>query len=176
MTETLPVRSARSSDLDAIDDIYRYYVEETPVTFDFTPRAREETLEWFAQFDERGPWRLLVAMRAEAVVGFAHSKRHRPKAGYDTSVETTVYVKHGAERQGVGTALYQALFEELEGLDLHRAFAGITLPNPGSIALHERFGFRHLGTFDEIGHKGDRYWSVAWYQKALPGGRTAKGS
>jgi len=67
----------------------------------------------------------------------------------------------------VGTRLYAALFESLREQDIHRAFAGIALPNPASVALHERFGFKRVALFTEQGRKFDRYWDVAWYEKAL---------
>jgi phosphinothricin acetyltransferase len=67
----------------------------------------------------------------------------------------------------VGSALYGELFKILEGEDVHRAYAGITLPNPASVALHRRFGFREIGVFREVGRKLGCYWDVAWYEKPL---------
>lgn len=104
---------------------------------------------------------------AERILGYATSGPHRPKPAYATSVETSVYVAHDAGRRGLGTLLYDALFHSLSGEDLHRAYAGITQPNEASVRLHTRFGFRHLGTFGEVGRKFGRYWDVAWYAKEL---------
>lgn len=69
--------------------------------------------------------------------------------------------------RGVGTLLYKELFEALVGEDLHRAYAAIALPNEPSVRLHDAFGFRHVGTYTEVGRKFGRYWDVAWYEKAL---------
>jgi phosphinothricin acetyltransferase len=91
------------------------------------------------------------------------------KPAYDTSVEVTIYLAPDAGGCGVGTRLYKALFEALADEDLHRAYAGIAQPerNEASVRLHERFGFRHVGTYREVGRKFGRYWDVAWYEKEL---------
>ncbi len=102
-----------------------------------------------------------------ALLGYATSSAFRPKAAYATSVEVTVYCAPRAAGRGVGTLLYEALFEALAGEDIHRAYAGIALPNDASVRLHTRFGFRHIGTYTEVGRKFGRYWDVAWYQKDL---------
>jgi phosphinothricin acetyltransferase len=79
----------------------------------------------------------------------------------------SVYLATEVTGHGIGTALYSRLFEELEGEDVHRAHGGIAIPNPASIALHERFGFRRVAYFTEQGRKLGRYWDVAWYEKRL---------
>ncbi|MFH8555879.1 GNAT family N-acetyltransferase [Streptomyces celluloflavus] len=102
-----------------------------------------------------------------ALLGYATSGPLRPKAAYATSVEVSVYCAPHAVGRGIGTLLYQALFGALADEDVHRAYAGITQPNEASARLHARFGFRHLGTYGEVGHKFGRYWDVAWYEKRL---------
>lgn len=78
-----------------------------------------------------------------------------------------MYVAPGACRRGVGTLRYTALFTALADEDLHRPYAGIAQPNEASVRLHERFGFRHLGTYGEVGRKLGKYCNVAWYEKEL---------
>ncbi|WP_328386259.1 GNAT family N-acetyltransferase [Streptomyces sp. NBC_00400] len=102
-----------------------------------------------------------------ALLGYATSSAFRPKAAYTPSVEVTVYCAPHAAGRGIGTLLYTSLFEALAGEDVHRAYAGITQPNEASTRLHTRFGFRHIGTYTEVGRKFGRYWDVAWYQKDL---------
>ena len=102
------------------------------------------------------------------MVGYATSSPFRGRAAYDPSVETTVYVADGLTRRGIGSRLYHALFASLGKEDVHRAYAGITLPNPASLALHRRFGFQPIGVYDEVGRKFGRYWSVEWLEKKLP--------
>lgn len=166
------MRPATESDLEAINEIYNHYVTETHVTFDIDPVTMEARREWFEHYDDHGSHRLLVAVADEAVIGYATSSRFRPKPGYSTSVETSVYLAPDAVGRGAGSRLYEELFRSIEGEDLHRALAGIALPNPASIALHERFGFKRVALFTEQGRKFDRYWDVAWFEKPL-GGRGA---
>ena len=161
------LRPAVESDLAPIVEIYDHYVRETAVTFDIEPVTVESRRSWFDAFAATGPYRLLVAELEGRVVGYACSQRFRQKAAYDTSVETTIYLDHRIGGRGIGTRLYAALFQAIEGEDVHRALAGITEGNPASLALHERFGFQHLGVFSHVGRMFDRYWDVAWLEKAL---------
>ncbi|MFI6562728.1 GNAT family N-acetyltransferase [Streptomyces sp. NPDC050534] len=163
------VRPGAEADLEALTDIYNHYVRETPITFDTAVFTSEERRPWLLSHPEDGPYRLMVATDGDTqeILGYATSSPYRTKPAYRTSVEVTVYVAPHAGRRGIGTLLYKALFETLAGEDLHRAYAGIAQPNEASTRLHERFGFRHLGTHREVGRKFGRYWDVAWYEKEL---------
>jgi len=161
------VRAAEASDLEALNDLYNEYVRTTHITFDLEPMTVEARHEWFGHYDTSGRHRLLVADSAGSLIGYAASSRFRPKPGYDTSVETSIYLSPEATGRGVGTRLYESLFAALRGQDIHRAYAGIALPNPASVALHERFGFKRVALFTEQGRKFNRYWDVAWYEKAF---------
>ncbi|MDQ6876824.1 MAG: N-acetyltransferase family protein [Candidatus Dormibacteraeota bacterium] len=163
-------RPATELDLEAINDIYNRYVQDAHYTFDIEPMTIEARREWFTPYAPAGRHRLLVAVLSEGVVGFACSSRFRPKPAYETSVETTIYLAGDAVGRGAGSRLYTELFHLLESEDIHRAYAGIALPNPASIALHERFGFKRVGHFTEQGRKFGRYWDVAWYEKPIGGG------
>ena len=166
------VRPATDGDLEAINDLYNHYVRESHCTFDLEPLGMDFRREWFTHYAGEGRHRLFVAVDSDRVVGYASSSRFRPKAGYATSVETSVYVAEEAQGKGAATRLYETLFDALSSVDVHRAYAGIALPNPPSIALHERFGFKRVALFTEQGRKFDRYWDVAWYEKPL--GRDAQ--
>jgi len=155
-------------DVEAIGEIYHHYVRTSPATFEVEPRTEQAWRAWFDGFGERGRYRLLVARDAERVFGYVSSSPVRPRAAYETSVETSVYLDAGSTGRGIGSALLSALLSELETEDVHRACAGIGLPNPASVRLHERFGYRHVGTFTEQGRKFGRYWDVAWYERAFP--------
>ncbi len=161
------VRPAAEEDLKKLNDIYSHYVLETHFTFDIEPMTMERRREWFSHYASTGRYRLMVAVAGSSVVGFACSSRLRPKPAYETSVETTIYLAPEAVGHGVGSQLYDELFKSLRGEDVHRAYAGIALPNQASIALHERFGFKRVAHFTEQGRKFDRYWDVGWYEKQL---------
>jgi phosphinothricin acetyltransferase len=159
------VRPAADKDLEAINDIYNQYVVETHITFDVEPMTLDERREWFTHYATTGRHRVLVAVDGGQVVGFSSSSRYRPKPGYVTSVETSIYLAPDEVGKGAGAKLYGELFQALEGEDIHRVYAGIALPNPASIALHERFGFKRVAVYTEQGRKFERYWDVAWYEK-----------
>ncbi|QCX77189.1 Phosphinothricin N-acetyltransferase [Streptomyces sp. YIM 121038] len=165
------VRPGDEADLGALTEIYNHYVRETAVTFDTVPFLPEERRRWLLSHPKDGPYRLMVAQVGKPgkpdILGYATSGPLRAKPAYATSVEVSVYCDPRAAGRGVGTLLYRALFTALEGEDLHRAYAGIALPNAASVRLHERFGFRHIGTYAEVGRKFHRYWDVAWYELPL---------
>ncbi|WP_371598294.1 N-acetyltransferase family protein [Streptomyces sp. NBC_00564] len=163
------VRPGFEGDLEALTAIYNHYVRETPITFDTAVFTAEERRSWLLSHPEDGPHRLMVAADAnsQAIHGYATSSPFRAKPAYATSVEVTIYLAPDAAGRGIGTLLYKALFEALADEDLHRAYAGIAQPNEASERLHERFGFRHVGTYREVGRKFGRYWDVAWYEKEL---------
>ncbi|HKW73501.1 MAG TPA: GNAT family N-acetyltransferase [Candidatus Dormibacteraeota bacterium] len=161
------VRPATEADLEAVNAIYNHYVVKTHITFDDQPMTIDARREWFNQHRTTGLHRALVAEDGDRIVGFASSSRYRPKPGYLTSVETSIYVAPDAVGKGAGSELYTKLFKLLEGEDVHRAYAGIALPNPASIALHEKFGFKRVALFTEQGRKFGRYWDVAWFERPL---------
>ena len=167
--EEIQVRPGVEGDLAALTDLYNHYVRETAITFDTAPFTPQERLPWLLSHPVDGPYRLMVATDtgSRRILGYATSSPFRPKPAYATSVETTVYVAPDAGRRGIGTLLYKALFEALAGEGLHRACAGVTQPNDASTRLHERFGFRYVGTYREVGRKFGRWWDVAWYEKEL---------
>ena len=168
--DTLRVRDAVAGDLPALVSLYNHYVEHTHFTFDTEPFTVEARRPWFARFAPRGPHRLLVAESAGRVVGYASSHDLRPKPAYDCSVETTIYLDPEHQGRGVGRRLYGELLAVLEAEpSLHRAYGGIALPNPDSVLLHERLGYRAVGRFHQVGFKFGRYWDIGWYERDLSG-------
>ena len=162
------IRTAERGDLPAITGIYNHYIERTPVTFDIAPVTVDARVSWFEKFAATGPYRLLVAVDGNDVVGYAGTFRFREKAAYETSVETTIYCRHDSTGRGIGRALYEALFDALKDEDVHRAYAGTTLPNDASVQLHRTCGFTEIGVYHEVGRKFDRYWDVLWFERPLP--------
>jgi phosphinothricin acetyltransferase len=160
------IRSAVHDDLPRLTEIYNYYVVHTPVTFDVEPYTVERREAWFAQFGATGRYRLIVAEENGVVMGYAGTTRFRPKAAYETTVETTIYCAQDAVGKGMGRRLYAELFAMLKGEDIHRFVAGYALPNAATEALHRRFGFKVVGVFGENGRKFGKYWDVCWVERA----------
>ncbi len=164
------IRQGESDDLNRLVEIYNHYVTETHVTFDTTPFLVTDRIQWFNQFTAEGPYRLLVADADSTVQGYATSTRFKPREGYDTSVETTIYLDPDACGNGTGHQLYAALMDQLVGDPaVHRAYGGIALPNDASVALHLKLGFERVGSYHEVGFKFDRYWDVDWFEKDVSG-------
>jgi phosphinothricin acetyltransferase len=162
------IREATAADHASVLDIYNHFIESSPCTFDTTPFTIEARAPWFVRFSDGARHRLLVAACESEIVGYACSTPFRPKPAYDTTVETTVYLRPGFQGRGLGVDLYEALFAALATEDLHRAYAIITLPNDASIALHRKFRFHDLATLTEVGRKFDRYWDTLWMERVLP--------
>jgi len=161
------VRDADEDDAPPINDIYNHYVRTSHVTFDVEPMTVERRLRWLAERSS-ARYRVLVAEEDGKVVGFASSGPYMPRPAYETSVLFSVYLDPDRTGRGIGTTLYAGLFESIRDADVHRALAGISLPNPGSVALHRRFGFEEVGRFSEQGRKFGRYRDVAWFERPMP--------
>jgi phosphinothricin acetyltransferase len=165
----LMIRAAEVRDLPALTALYNHYVAHTVVTFDLQPWTVEQRAEWFSHYATTGPHRLLVGERDGLLVGYASSGTFRAKAAYGRSVETSIYLDHRHRGRGDGRRLYQGLLDVLASAPVHRAFAGVALPNDASVALHRRLGFTSIGVFREVGFKFGRYVDVEWFEASVPG-------
>lgn len=152
-------------DAQACAAIYAPYVLGSPVSFEEQALDAAAFARRIEHVTATHPW--LVAERDGAVAGFAYGAPHRERAAYRWAADVSVYVDGGAQRQGVGRALYEALFERLRAQRLRVACAGITLPNPASVALHESLGFERVGVYRDIGWKAGAWRDVGWWQLQL---------
>ncbi len=159
------IRDATAADAAEIAEIYRPVVEDTMISFEEIAPDTAEMARRMTSITASYPW--LVACEGDRVLGYAYAGRHRERAGYRYSVDVSVYVAQRARARGIGTALYVRLFEILKDLGFHRAFAGITLPNDASVALHRRVGFRDVGVYHEVGYKFGRWLDVMWWERAI---------
>jgi phosphinothricin acetyltransferase len=160
------IRVATPLDADAVAAIYAPVVLETPISFELEPPTVDEMRRRIVATLERFPW--LVSEDAHGQVdGYAYAGKHRERAAYQWSVDTTVYVRDGSRGQGVGTRLYRQLFERLAELGYFQAFAGIALPNAASVGLHESVGFTPIGVYRNVGFKCGAWRDVGWWQRLL---------
>lgn len=165
MPPLLTLRLPQASDADACAAIYAPYVRDTTISFELEPPSATEMGRRMADVAELAPW--LVAEADGRVVGYAYGSRFRARPAYAWSVEVSVYVDAGAHRRGVGRALYRALLAGLCLQGFHSALAGIALPNPASVRLHEALGFVAVGSFPEVGYKHGRWWDVGFWRLGL---------
>lgn len=165
------IRLAVPGDAEGVRAIYAPCVRSSAITFETAEPTVEEMARRIRGISSTHPW--LVCEISHAIAGYAYASRHRERAAYQWSVEVSVYV-HGAHRgRGIGSALYDALFRILIGQGFHSAYAGITLPNPASVALHEKMGFERIGVFKDAGFKLNAWYDVGWWQRPLQGKTSA---
>ena len=159
------IRDARRDDAAALLEIYRPHVEQSAASFEFQAPS-------IAEFEERiaralGSWAWLVAENDLGPVGYAYATSHRAREAYRWSVETSAYVHADHHGQGVGKRLYGELVPLLAEKGYCSAYAGVTLPNDASVALHRSIGFTPVGVFRRAGWKFGRWHDVSWWQLSL---------
>jgi L-amino acid N-acyltransferase YncA len=159
------IRLATPADAPAINTIYAPSITHGVASFEQTPPTDAEMAERIRRIAGERPW--LVYEEAGEVWGYAYAARHRDRLAYQWSVEVSVYVHQTRHRSGVGRTLYRELFQQLQGQGYYNAYAGITLPNAASVALHESVGFAPVGIYRNTGFKMGKWWDVGWWQKSL---------
>jgi phosphinothricin acetyltransferase len=163
----MQIVDAEDHHIPAVTDIFNHYILHTSARFETSPLTLEDRQAWFSLFAKDSPHQLLVAVEEGQVIGFAGSQPYRRGQAFCQTVETTIYLAPDSARRGIGTRLYSTLFCRLGQQDLHLALAGVALPNEGSVSLHEKFGFRRVGVFEDYAIKNGRYVSTLWMQKRL---------
>jgi phosphinothricin acetyltransferase len=167
MTGERPViRLAEVTDAAAIASIYNPYIANTTITFEEQLLSAEQIAQRIRDIHVAGlPW--LVAEDGAQVVGYAYASAWKARSAYRHSVEVSVYLQDQAQGKGWGSRLYEALFSALKERQVHVAIGGIALPNPGSVALHEKFGMKQVAHFEQVGFKFGRWLDVGYWQKLL---------
>jgi L-amino acid N-acyltransferase YncA len=158
------IRLATPADAEQVQAIYAPYCY-TPISFELEPPTIEEMQSRLTKILNHYPW--LVFEDSGEVLGYVYATQHRERPAYRWSVDTTVYVRQGRQRRGVGRALYTSLLAMLPLQGFVNAYAGVTLPNPGSVGLHEAMGFQPVGVYRQVGFKCGSWYDVAWFQRAL---------
>lgn len=161
----MKVRPARPSDAAAFAAIYAPSVAGSAISFEEKIPTEGQMRSRIRDTAKTHPW--LAAEEGGEILGYAYACRHRERAAYRWSVEVSVYVAGSARRRGVGRALYRALFARLRRQGFVNAFAGITLPNRASVALHESLGFVPVGVYRGIGFKAAQWRDVGWWALVL---------
>jgi L-amino acid N-acyltransferase YncA len=162
---TATIRLATGDDAEQIQAIYAPYVRDTAISFEVEPPSVDEMRQRVSDVLPRMPW--LVCERAGAVLGYAYAGKYRVRAAYQWSVDVSVYIDAHVHRSGIGRGLYTALLALLELQGFYNAYAGITLPNPASVGLHESLGFTPVGVYRHVGYKLGAWHDVGWWQRAL---------
>ena len=156
------IRLATPRDAAGIHAIYAPVVRDTFISFELEAPTESQLAQRVAATLRRFPW--LVEEDAEGIAGYAYACEHRERLAYQWSVDVSCYVHPRARRRGVGRALYRSLLAVLRAQGFCNAFAGIALPNPASVALHESVGFTLLGQYRNVGFKSGAWRDTGWFQ------------
>jgi phosphinothricin acetyltransferase len=162
----IQIRTATEADLQSILDIYNDAVLNTTAVYDYEPHTLEMRRQWFRIKEAQG-YPVFVAEENGQVVGFSSIGPWRAWAAYKYSVENSIYVAAGQRGKGIGKKLLEPLIKAAEELDLHTIIAGIDSTNEVSIKLHERFGFKEVGHFRQVGYKFGRWLDLTFMQLIL---------
>lgn len=160
------LRAFQWSDVPAITAIYRHYVEQTAITFDTEVPGEAAMAEKFAGLVKLGH-PLIVAERDGVVLGYAYASFYRPRAAYRFTCEDSIYLDPAATGKGLGKAMLTELLVQSKAFGFKQMIAVITADTANSIGIHEKFGFRHVGRYDAVGYKFDRWHDIVHLQLAL---------
>ncbi|WP_171015683.1 GNAT family N-acetyltransferase [Devosia sp. FKR38] len=169
MSEPLPAITLRPfawSDVPAITAIYKYYVEQTAITFDTEVPGEEAIAEKYAGLKRLGHPLIIAELDGETV-GYAYASFYRPRAAYRFTCEDSIYLRPDIKGRGIGRLMLTELLAQSRAFGFKQMIAVITADTANSIAIHEKFGFRHVGRYEAVGYKFDRWHDIVHLQLAL---------
>jgi phosphinothricin acetyltransferase len=158
----MEIRQVKLEDAAQIAEIYNYYIKNTHQTFEIEPLSAEEMRGRIAGIISTYPY--LVAEEDNKILGYACASQFNLQRAYEFSAEVSIYVRNDAKGKGIGTQLYDRLFEELRETDIHAIIAAISLPNEASVRFHEKMGFSKVAHFREVGYKLGRWVDVGYWE------------
>ncbi|MEP5611761.1 MAG: arsinothricin resistance N-acetyltransferase ArsN1 family B [Cyclobacteriaceae bacterium] len=161
------IRIATPDDSNAICGIYDHYILNSHATFETEPVSAQEMEKRIDHISKELQLPYLVFEQNQEILGYTYATQWKPRAAYERTVETTVYVHPEEFGKGVGNQLYKALLEQLKNSGYHAIIGGIALPNEPSISLHEKLGFVNVGELKEVGFKFGIWIDVGYWQRIL---------
>ena len=171
------IRIATKADARGLLDIYSYYVNKTAITFEYSVPDIEEFKQRIENTLQKYPY--LVAERELAtgekeLLGYCYAGSFKNREAYNWSVETSIYLKNGLQKQGLGKALYTSLEEYLIKMNIVNMNACITFPHiedqyltKNSFYFHKKMGFTLVGEFTKCGYKFNRWYNMIWMEKLI---------
>ena len=167
------VRAVMPGDFDAIAAITNHYILTTPIHFGYEPIAPEALRSQWEKGRDLYPWLASVTGAGE-VLAYAKAGVWRVRAAYAWTAEAGIYVREDSHGRGIGRTLYAALIADLRARGFHSVVGGITLPNAGSVRLHESLGFAPVGVVRHAGYKNNQWHDVGFWQLMLGEGKMVK--
>lgn len=161
----IQIRSAEESDIPSLLAIYRPYVEETFISFEFDTPSETEFTQRLRRIKAQFPY--LLAQQNDEILGYTYAAPFKERPAYAWSVETTIYLRRDCRGRGIGRALYQALETSLARQNVQNLNACIAYPHPESITFHTAMGFRMVGRFEACGFKLGAWRDMVWMEKHI---------
>jgi phosphinothricin acetyltransferase len=160
------IRDAEKGDSDAIAHLYNHYIENTAISFEEKPVSGAVIQQRIESVQSAGlPW--IVAVEDDTVMGYAYATKWKERSAYRFAVESSVYLAKQAHGRGLGASLDETLFAKLRESGIQTVIGGITLPNPASVALHEKMGMKKVAQFEKVGFKFGQWHDVGYWQLNL---------
>ena len=159
------IRKVSIKDAEEICGIYNYYILNTIVTFEDGALSKREMEKRIQQITSNYPW--IVYVEDKRILGYAYATMWKTRSSYKNTVEVTFYVNHDFTGKGIGSILCKGLLVKLKKKGYHSVIGGIALPNEASVALHEKFGFKKVAHFHEVGHKFEKWIDVGYWELTI---------
>jgi L-amino acid N-acyltransferase YncA len=154
-------------DVPAIAAIYKHYVENSVATFDLTPPGETFMAEKFGHMLELGHPIVMAEGAGGKLVGYSYASVYRPRPAYRFTCEDSVYCAPDEQGKGLGRAMLTEVIRQSKAFGFKQMIAVITAEGAGSVRLHEKLGFRHIGRHEALGYKFDRWLDIVHMQLAL---------
>lgn len=152
------IRNARKEDAEGIQRIYRHYVENTAISFEYEAPSINEMEKRIAHYQENYPY--LVLEDKGRIVGYAYGSRYRERRAYDFTAEVSVYIDKDEIGKGYGKTLAMELLEQLRQKGIFTAIAILTSGNERSLRMFLSLGFKFAGTLENVGYKSGKWRSI----------------
>lgn len=152
-------------DLQDMHSIYRHYVKETPISFEYEVPSIEEWKNRFTTINQSFPG--LVCLENDRIIGYAYASRIHARIGYSWTAESTIYLHHENLGKGIGKQLYASLLELLQLQGFTSVIGTVTMPNEKSEKLHLSLGFEVIGNMKKVGQKFGNWYDVKYFQLFL---------
>lgn len=171
MSDYKIVRCTLESHGDAILEILNEAISNSTALYDYQPRNQHSMVQWFAAKEAGGFPVIGVESTEGELLAFGSYGTFRAWPAYKYSVEHSIYVHANHRGKGLGKVVLKEVIAAASADGMHALIGGIDASNQASIALHEQFGFKHVGTLPEVGFKFGRWLDLAFYQLTLDGPR-----
>ncbi len=170
--EAYEIRYATADDAAALREIYSYYVLNTAISFEYDVPSIEEFQRRIMETLKKYPY--IVLEKDGEILGYAYAGPFKTREAYKYSVETTIYLKNGMQKNGYGKALLENLEKELRLMGFTNANACIAYTqnedeylNNNSMQFHAHQNYSLVGRFNKCAYKFDRWYDMIWMEKII---------